>query len=325
MAFYIGCDLGGTNVKLGLVNVDDGEVLVSASIPTLAREGHEAVLRRITEAVNKLIAESGLEKEKMRAVGVSVPGELDMESGQTVFITNFPGKWKGVRVKDTLERALNLPVHMLNDARAITLGEFTFGAGRGVQDMVCFALGTGIGGGLVLDGKLVLGIRGTAGELGHMTVDVNGPPCGCGNHGCLEALASGPAIAAMAIKAVTQGRTTNIGPMVNHDLNLITPALVAEAAQAGDQIAKEIWDKAGHYLGTGIANLITTVSPRKVVLCGGVAAAGDLLLEPVRRTVAQRVFLVPLDEVEIVLGELGNDAGVLGTAQWAALQQAAKG
>ena len=225
------------------------------------------------------------------------------------------------RYRQTLSNYLNLPVFLLNDVRAITLGEFTFGAGRGAKNMACFAIGTGIGGGVVVNGELVLGIRGQAGELGHLTIDINGPICGCGNNGCLETFASAPAIANMGVKAVQQGQATLIGELADFDLNRITPKLIADAALQGDEIANRIWKDAGHYIGTGIANILVTLAPNKIVISGGVAAAGELLLNPIRETLKKRVFLVPVDEVEIVMGELGNDAGILGTAQWAYLNK----
>ena len=320
MTMYIGCDLGGTNIKAGLVNIDTGKLLLSKNTPTLAQGREAAVMRRIAGLIEELIGESGLDRKEIRGVGVSAPGVLDLEKGLTKFLTNFPGKWPDVPLRDTLEEALKFPVSLLNDVRAITLGEFTYGAGRNVGDMACFAIGTGIGGGLVLNGDLVLGINGTGGELGHMTIDVNGPRCGCGNYGCVETFASGPAIASMAAKAVRQGQTTMIGEIVGYDLNKINARIVAQAAESGDEIAQEIWDFAGKALGTGIANVMVAFGPRRVVISGGVAQAGNLLLDPVKRTIQERVFVMPKEAVEIVLGELGTDAGILGMAKWASLQ-----
>jgi glucokinase len=199
----------------------------------------------------------------------------------------------------------------------MTFGEWKFGGGRGVQTMACFTLGTGIGGGLIVNGKLHLGIGGTAGELGHQTIDFNGPRCGCGNHGCLEAFASGPAIAAMGIKAVVQGLTTNIGELVNHDLNRITPKVIYQAALEGDEVAYEIFELAGYYIGIAVANVLVNVGARKVVIGGGVSQAGDLLLDPIRREVKRRSSVIPVSEVQIVLAELGTNAGLIGAALWA--------
>lgn len=317
MSIYIGCDLGGTNIKAGLVDLDKGKVLVSESTPTLAHEGPELVMKRMAEFVQALIDRSELRDSDIKALGVSAPGMLDLEKGETVFITNFPGKWPGVPLRDTLQNALGLPVSMLNDVRAITLGEHTFGAGRGVDNMACFAIGTGVGGGLVINGQLVLGMYGMAGELGHQTIDIHGLRCSCGNYGCLETLTTGPAIASMGVRAVQQGMTTVIGELVDYDLNKINAEVIARAANAGDGIAKEIWQTVGSALGTGISNVIVTVAPQRIVISGGVAAAGELLLRPVRETMAKRIFVLPQDEVEIVVGKLGNDAGILGMAQWA--------
>jgi glucokinase len=319
MTVFVGCDLGGTGIKAGLVDVSQGKVLISKSWPTLARDGHDAVMERMAGLISEVIGESGLDSLQIQGVGISAPGVLDMEKGETIFFPNLYGHWRNIPLVDTIRRYLDLPVSILNDVRAITLGEYTFGAGRGVENMVCFAIGTGIGGGIVVNGQLVLGIGGTAGELGHQTIDINGPRCGCGNYGCMEAFASAPAIAAMGVKAVQQGMTTLIGQMADYDLNKITPELIAEAAQLDDEIAKEIWENAGHYIGTGIANTLVAFGPRRVVLSGGVAAAGELLLIPIRQTINKRVFVMPKKEVEVVVGTLGNEAGILGMAQWASL------
>jgi glucokinase len=198
----------------------------------------------------------------------------------------------------------------------MTFGEWKFGAGRGVDTVACFTLGTGVGGGLIINGKLHPGIGGMAGELGHQTVEMDGPRCGCGNRGCLEVYASGPAIAAMAIRAVVQGFTTRLGEIVGYDLNRITPEVVYKAALAGDAVAREIFDRAGSYLGVAVSNVLVTVGPRKVVIGGGVSQAGELLFAPIRRTVLERVRTMPVEQVEILPAELGTNAGLIGAALW---------
>lgn len=318
MDIYLGCDLGGTNIKAGLVDLKSGSVLHSKSTSTEAQEGHQAVIDRITRLIQDLIQTSEFNTSAVQGVGVSVPGVLDPAQGKTLFLPNFPGQWKDIPLGKQLSSALNLPVSILNDARAITYGEYRYGAGRGIDRMACYAIGTGIGGGLIVDGQLHLGFQGTAGELGHQTVEFNGLRCGCGNYGCLETYASGPAIASQAEKAVRQGLTTIMGEMVDYDYNQITPKLVAEAARQGDQIAREIWERVGRYLGTGIANVCVSIGPERVVLAGGVAAAGDLLLDPIRETLKQRVHVMPLEKVEVLASSLGRDAGILGIASWAA-------
>jgi glucokinase len=318
MTYYVGVDLGGTNIKAGIVDVEAGKVLSAKSVPTLAHEGPDAVIGRMAALIEDAIAGHGAARADVGAVGVTAPGMLDLDRGMTLFLPNLPGNWPEVPLQEDLQARTGLPVFLLNDVRAITFGEWKYGAGQGADTIACFAVGTGIGGGLVIDGRLHLGIGGTAGELGHVTIDFNGPECGCGNHGCLESFASGPAIAAMGIKAVIQGRTTRLGEMVGYDLNKITPELIYDAAVQGDAVAKDIYEQAGMYLGVGVANVLTAVGARKVVIAGGVAAAGDLLLEPVRRTIRARVKLMPVAQVEVLQASLGSEAGVLGVALWAA-------
>jgi glucokinase len=318
MKKYIGCDLGGTNLRAAIVDVEDGSLLQSISLPTLAHEGHAAVMERMAGLFLQVIQSAGIKKEAIGGIGIGVPGVLDLEKGETVFLPNLPGTWPHIPLRDTLERLTGLPVTLINDVRSITYGEWRFGAGRGLDTIAVFAVGTGIGGGLVINGQLHLGIGGTGGELGHTTIDYNGPQCGCGNQGCLEAFASGPAIAAMGMKAVSQGLTTQITDLCGHDLNRITPELIARAANAGDDIAKGIYEKAGFYIGIAAANMCVAIGPRRIVIGGGVSRAGKLLLDPIRRCIQERVFVMPVGQVEVVPSQLGNNAGVIGAACWAA-------
>ena len=318
MRTYIGCDLGGTNMRAAVVDVDAGSVLHQMSVPTLARDGHDSVMQRMATLCLDVIQSAGVDKEEIAGIGIGVPGVLDLEKGETLFLPNLEGTWPHVPLRDTIANLTGLPTTLLNDVRSITHGEWLFGAGRGEDTVAVFAIGTGIGGGLVINGQLHLGIGGTGGELGHTTIDYNGPLCGCGNKGCLEALASGPAIAAMGMKAVAQGLTTRLADTCEGDLNRITPKLIAQTAEAGDDIAKDIFEQAGFYLGIAAANVCVAVGPRRIIIAGGVAQAGDLLLEPIRRTLRERVTVMPVEQVEVVQSQLKNKAGVIGVACWAA-------
>lgn len=318
MKKYIGCDLGGTNLRAAIVDVENGSVIHQMSIPTLARDGPEPLMKRMAGLFPQLIEWAGLKKEDIGGVGIGVPGLIDLEKGETLFLPNLPGNWPHVPLANTITSLTGLPTLLLNDARSITNGEWRFGAGRGVDTIAVFAVGTGIGGGLVVNGRLNLGIGGTGGELGHTTIDYSGPVCGCGNKGCLEAFASGPAIAAMGMKAVTQGLTTRIGEMCEYDLNHITPELIARAAREGDPIANEIYERAGFYLGIAAANVCVAIGPHRIIIGGGVSQVGELLLEPIRRTLRERVRVMPVEEVEVVQSQLGNNAGVIGVAAWTA-------
>ncbi len=318
MKKYIGCDLGGTNLRAAIVDVETGDVLQQKSIPTLAREGHDAVMKRMADLFLELIQTAGLGRDEIGGIGIGVPGVLDLEKGEVLFLPNLPGTWPHVPLGDTISKFTCLPTVLLNDVRSITYGEWRFGAGRGVDTMAVFAIGTGIGGGLVLNGRLHLGIGGTGGELGHMSIDFNGPRCGCGNYGCVEAYASGPAIAALGMKAVSQGLTTRIADLCEYDLNRITTVLIARAAHEGDEIAKDIYERAGFALGVAAATICVAIGPRRIVIGGGVSQAGDLLLDPMRRTMRERVTVMPVDQVEVVPSMLGDNAGVIGVARWAA-------
>jgi glucokinase len=321
MKKYIGCDLGGTNLRAGIVDVNNGSVLHQMSVQTLAREGYDAVMKRMADLFPQLIQAAGMKKQDIGGIGIGAPGVLDLQRGETLFLPNLPGTWPHVPLRDKITKLTGLPVAILNDVRSITNGEWLFGAGRSVDTVAVFAIGTGIGGGLVINGQLHLGLGGTGGELGHTTIDFNGPRCGCGNYGCLEAYASGPAIAAMGIKPVVQGLTTSIGAMCEYDLNRITPELIAHAARAGDEIALDIYEKAGFYIGIAAANICASIGPRHIVIGGGVSRVGDLLLNPIRRTLRERITVMPVEQVEVVQSQLGDHAGVIGVACWEARER----
>ena len=315
---FIGCDLGGTNLRAGIVDPQTGQVSNLLTTLTLAREGHDVVMERIGALIGQTIETSELSRDEIGGIGIGVPGVLDLERGLTLLLPNLPGTWPEIPLRDTISEYTGLPTALLNDVRSITFSEWRFGAGQGVDTMACFAVGTGIGGGLVINGQLHLGIGGTGGELGHQVIDFNGPLCGCGNRGCLEVYASGPAIASMGMKAVVQGSTTIIGELVDFDLNRITPHTIAQAASQGDEVAQNILEEAGFYIGIAAANVCASIGPRKIVIAGGVSRIGELILAPIRRTIRERVCIMPVDQVKVVQAQLGNDAGVIGAALWAA-------
>ncbi len=317
MSFAVGVDLGGTNLRAAVLNPDTGEVLAQARQPTHAHEGHAAVIQRMADLIRAALEQGGCTLQQVQAIGIGVPGMTDLERGVVLLLPNLPGQWRNVPLQAEIEQRLGLPARLINDVRAITLGEWAFGAGRGVQTVACYAIGTGIGGGLILNGRLHLGLDGTAGEFGHTVVEPYGLPCSCGGRGCLELYTSGPAIAAMGAKAVMHGHTTLIDSLVKHDLNLITVEVIAQAARQGDAVACGIFERVGMYLGISIGNILHAVSPQRVILTGGVAQAGDLLFAPIRCTIQERVHLMPADKVDIVPGQLGGNAGLVGAALWA--------
>ena len=316
MGHYIGIDLGGTNLRAAIADTDTGQIFHLRKRPTLAAEGQEAVIGRIVGLIRELTQANGY-AGSIQGVGIGVPGTPDIDTGVIQFLPNLPGKWLNVPLRSIVEGQVELPVALINDVRAITLGEWTFGAGRGADTIACLAIGTGIGGGVVVNGQFHLGLGGTAGEFGHHVVEVDGLPCGCGGKGCLELYASGPAIAAMGVKEVMHGHTTRIGELVDHDLNRIDAGVIVQAALEGDPIAQGILQRVGRYLGIAVGNILGVISPQRVIFGGGVSLAGDLLLEPIIQTVKERVHVIPLQKVEFVLAELGINGGLIGAALWA--------
>lgn len=321
MGLYIGIDLGGTKIAGGVWNSDVLAIQAQKTIPTNAHVGPDGVIQRIADLVRELVGMVNLTVEQIAGVGVAVPATFDAEAGVIFVIPNLPGDWYGKPIIPILHGMLNCPVYLVNDARAFTLAEATIGAGKGSSSCVGVTLGTGIGGGIAINGRLYLGVIGSAGEFGHHSIDMHGSPDGTGNPGGWEGMASGPAIAAMGMKAVAQGVTTQIGALVDFDLNKITPEIIAQAAESGDAVAREILRTAGSYLGVGLSNIIIMLAPEKVVIGGGLVHLGKWIMEPIHAELKRRVVTVPLDKVDVVQAALGSEAGVIGAAIWASQQK----
>ena len=313
----VGVDLGGTNLRAALVDVGTGQVVSDVRVPTLAAEGPPAVIERMATLISRAISEPGQSRQSVAAIGIGVPGLYDPSTNVVRFLPNLPTTWLNVPLGRSIEASVGLPTTLVNDSRAFILAEATFGAGRGGDTVVGMTVGTGIGGGAVIGGRLHLGLEGTAGEVGHSTVEPNGFLCGCGNRGCLEAYASGPAIATLGVRAIRQGRTTILRDLVENDLNQVSPEVIVRAADLGDAIAQQILDEAGGYLGIGVSNLITLFSPDAVIVGGGVAEAGEWVLRPIRAMVQRRCRVTPIDRITIAKASLAGEAGVIGAAVWA--------
>jgi glucokinase len=301
---YLGVDVGGTNSKLALLEVDGARagppggpdppprLLATATIPTGAGDPGE-VVERLAAAGAGLAAGHG----PLAAAGLGLPGLYEEGSGRVVLLPNLPATWTGHPARDQLAGRLGVPVALLNDARAFTLAESRMGAAAGCATVVCLTLGTGVGGGVVVDGRLRMGPHGRAGELGHQVIDVDGPPCGCGNRGCVEAFAAGAALSRLGGQA--------------------SPEAVFAAAAAGDERATAAVAATVGRLAVGIANLVTVLWPERVVVGGGVAAAGERLFGPLRAAVAAAAPLVDPAAYEVVPAALGPAAGSIGAALWA--------
>jgi glucokinase len=303
----IGVDIGGTKSAVVLARAD-GEILHRRSEPTRPDlRGPEAVLASLAAMAREVMAAGGVMAQDVRGVGVSCGGPLDTKTGVVHAPPNLPG-WEGVPVRQIFEDALGLPVLVENDANATALAEWRFGAGQGARNVVFLTMGTGIGGGLILDGRLYRGANDLAGEIGHQTILMNGPLCGCGKRGCLEALASGPAIARLARESMMYGRHKRVLARAGGKPANITAAHVVEAAKEGDAFARQILEEAGTYMGVGIANILQILNPERVILGTIAVHAGDLVLEPIRRAVAEYAWERSRAVCRIVPASLGDRA-----------------
>ncbi|HEX4573790.1 MAG TPA: ROK family protein [Gemmatimonadales bacterium] len=310
MRYVVGLDIGGTNLVAGAVAEDGSEVLGLVSEPTRAEQGAEGVVGRLVKLARAAIA--GARGKEVVGIGVGSPGPLNTTTGVVLLTPNLG--WTNFPLRDRLAAALGLPATLDNDANCAIFGEWWRGAARGADHVVGLTIGTGIGGGIVLYGKIYHGASDIAGEIGHMTIDLNGRRCKCGNYGCLEAYASGPAIAARATEGIEAGADSALPRYVNGDLSRITAQLVYEAANDGDPYALDIVRETAKFLGAGVANIVNIFNPQVVVICGGVTLAGDTLFVPLWGEVQRRAFKPAVEACRVVPGALTGTAGVYGAA-----------
>ncbi len=314
--YIIGVDLGGTKISVGATDTEGQGMYGLHSEPTLPEEGATSVINRISRMVlqtmSETMRETGADRKYFLGVGVGAPGPLDRKKGVVIVTPNLG--WKDVPLRDMISSLTKLPVSLDNDANCATYGEWWTGAARGEKNVIGVTIGTGIGGGLILNGELYHGASDVAGEIGHTTIEQNGRRCGCGNYGCLEAYASGPAIADRAREALSDDLNSILPALAGGDAAMITAQTVYAAAAEGDAIAREVVRDTARYLGTGLASLLNIFNPGVVVIAGGVTQAGDALFEPLRVEVRKRAFRPAVEACRIVPGALPGTAGVVGAA-----------
>jgi glucokinase len=314
--WVVGLDIGGTNVRAGLVPAQGGKPVALSHRSTPALGSQDVVVGALAALVEEVI-ETGLgavadSAGEVLGLGIGSPGPLDLDQG--IVLDAFNLGWKDFPLRDALGEAVRLPVILDNDANCATWGEYWQGAGRGARSLVGVTLGTGIGGGVILEGKLVHGASASAGEIGHMSIDFHGRRCKCGNYGCLEAYASGPNIAARAGEGLGAGAESVLTSLVGGDLSRLTAATVYEAILDGDAYAGEVMLETAKILGAGVANIVNVLNPQVVVIVGGVTRAGHYLFNPLRAEVRRRAFRSAEQACKIVPGELPQTAGVIGAA-----------
>ena len=309
--YLIGVDLGGTYIKTALVTLK-GDIVHKIQIPSEKEKGPDGVIANIGQSIYRIMEKSGIEMDKAEAIGIGSPGPLNTKKGIVCQAINLPG-WINVPLRDRIQGHFRIPTNLENDANAAAYGEYWRGAGIGSHIMLAYTLGTGVGGGIIIEGKLIRGANDSAGFLGHMTIMPEGELCNCGNNGCVESYASATSLVRRTREKLNKGAESILNQWLIEGKTL-TAKLIYEARKEGDQFAEEALREVGYYLGIGVSNSVSVLNPDVVVLGGGMMKAGDIILEPVRREVKRRVFPELLESLKIVTARLGNDAGVIGAA-----------
>jgi glucokinase len=316
LRWILGLDIGGTNVVVGMVPMEGGTPKGLRRLPTRAEDGGQEVVRRAAEAAKdcmaEVLAEEGGDRTQVAGIGIGAPGPLNRKTGILLEAPNLG--WKDFPLQRLVSEHLGLPAALDNDANCATYGEWWMGAGRGSNILVGLTLGTGIGGGFVVNGEIHHGASDVAGEFGHTTIDSTGRKCKCGNYGCLEAYASGPNIAARAVEGIEAGAESVLIELVEGELDKVTAATVYEGVVLGDAYAGEVMTETAKFLGVGVANLINALNPEVVVIAGGVTRAGEHLFIPLKKEVRKRAFRSAVDACRILPAALPETAGVIGAA-----------
>ena len=308
-------DIGGTKIIAAIIS-DEGQLMAREYCPTLADEGPQAVIKRIFSTIDRLLGLRNVGVSQLHSISVAAAGAIDFARGIVTLSPNLPG-WRDIPLRDIVKEKYGVNTFLLNDASAAVLSEHRFGAGRGLNNLIYITVSTGIGSGIMINGELYSGVSGGAGEIGHTTIDVNGPGCSCGNIGCLEMLASGTAMAREAIRRIKAGERSSLTKITKGKIENITAEEVSIAAQGGDSLALEVISQAATYLGVGLVTLVNVFNPEMIIIGGGMSKMGDLLLNPARQVVKERAYQLLAQAVRIVPAELGDNAEVLGAAIFA--------
>lgn len=314
--YIVGVDLGGTNI-VSLLMTGKGEIVGRDTRLTLAKEGKDKVLSQIVNSVERILEESetklGISSKSIIGLGIGSPGPLSIKKGLVHFTPNLPG-WTNVPLVDILRDKLALPIFLENDANAAALGEWWRGAGKDVDNLVLLTLGTGIGGGIIIQGEVFHGAWDTAAEIGHMIIHEGGLVCGCGKKGCLEAYASATGVIKRTLSAMREGEKSILAGAVKNRGENITCELVYKAAEKGDSLSRWIVEETARYLGIGIASIVNVLNPEMVILSGGMIAAGALIFKPVRKYARENALAAAIEGVEIVPAALSGNSGAIGAA-----------
>lgn len=307
--YSIGIDIGGTNITVALV-MKSGKILRKVRFPTRVKEGKTKTINRIVKALDEVI--KGLRSNSVQGIGIGVAGDIDQERGIVRFSPNL--FWRNVPIVRLIKKKFNLKVILDNDANAAAWGAYILENKRKVKNLLCITLGTGVGGGLIINGKIYHGASGSAGEIGHITLNAQGEKCRCGNYGCLETYVGSAYMVKKAIKEIKRGERSLIKKLAGGNLQSITSQTIQAAALKGDKLARRLWKEAGAYLGIALSGVINLLNPGVIVFGGGVARAEELIFQPMKKEIRKRTFMVPFEKVKFTRTKFGADLGVIGAA-----------
>jgi len=307
--YSIGIDIGGTNITVALVT-KKGKIVRKDKFPTRPKEGKTKTVNRVLKALDGIMKR--LQSNSIEGIGIGVAGDIDQKRGIVRFSPNL--FWKNVPIVRLIKKKFNLRVVVDNDANAAAWGAYILEAGRKAKNLLCVTLGTGVGGGLILNGKIYHGASGSAGEIGHMTLNAQGERCRCGNYGCLETYIGSSYIVKKAVTEIRKGEKSLIKKMVGGNLKSVTSETIQVAALKGDKLARRIWKEAGEYLGIALSGVINLLNPEVIVFGGGMAKAGELIFKPMKAEIGKRTFRTPFEKVKFACTKFGEDLGVIGAA-----------
>jgi glucokinase len=311
---YIGVDLGGTNIDIGLVD-NKLKVIQKKSINTKPERGYKEIISDIAKVSKKIIDCSGLKESDITSIGIGIPGTVNKSEGIVTFACNI--FFENIPLVKELNKYFNIPIYIDNDANCAALGEALTGAAKDYENSVTIMLGTGVGGGIILNGKIYNGFNGSAGEIGHMVIKSEGYPCNCGRRGCFETLASASALIRMAKISLKDNLESKINELTNFNIGNLNGKIIFDACKLGDKVSIEVVDNYINYLAEGITNIINIFAPEVIVIGGGISKEGEYLLKPLRKKVYKYVYFKGKPQTQIKCSQLGSDAGIIGAAQLA--------
>jgi glucokinase len=307
--YAIGIDLGGTNIKVGIVS-REGRIIKKASLPTLAEKGQDKVISQIKKGIKEILSHNKL---KIQGIGIGSPGIVSTKKGTVENPPNLPG-WEKVNLKKIIKKEFNIHVILENDANAAAIGEMIFGAAKKIDSFVMVTLGTGVGGGIIINRKLLRGEFGSAGEIGHISIDFNGPQCNCGAFGCVESYVGNNYLVKRVQNELKEHNSSKILDLINGDLNLLTPIIIQKAQFAGDEYAASVINNLGLYLGVGLASTANVLDIATFIIGGGVAGFGRPLFNSVNETIKSRVLKPLIKRIKVIPAKLKNEAGIKGAS-----------